>query len=97
MTALISLDEVIKHLRVTYDDEYDLIALYTEAAISHVADYCNIPVSELSERVDPKILRAAVLLLVGDLFENREAQSGQELFENKTVSRLLDTQRNMQA
>ncbi len=36
-------------------------------------------------------LRAAMLLLVGDFYRNREAQSGDTLNENRTVCALLDT------
>jgi len=36
----------------------------------------------------PEPIRAAILLLVGDLYENREAQ-GQPLHENRAVHRLL--------
>lgn len=36
----------------------------------------------------PPAIRSAILLIVGDLFENREGQGGQ-LFENATVDRLL--------
>lgn len=37
----------------------------------------------------PPALRAAMLLLIADLFENREAQAAVTLAENKAVSRLL--------
>jgi uncharacterized phiE125 gp8 family phage protein len=37
----------------------------------------------------PASLRAAVLLLIGDLYENREAQSDALLSENRTLQRLL--------
>ncbi|GAB3388127.1 head-tail connector protein [Lysobacter fragariae] len=36
----------------------------------------------------PQAIRSAILLIVGDLFENREGQ-GDQLFENATVDRLL--------
>jgi uncharacterized phiE125 gp8 family phage protein len=37
----------------------------------------------------PASLRSAMLLLIGDLYENREAQSDALLQENRTVQRLL--------
>lgn len=41
----------------------------------------------------PAALKAAVLLLVGDLYANREAKVGNDLEENSTVKALLSTYR----
>jgi len=37
----------------------------------------------------PAALRAAMLLIIGDLYSNRAAQSGSEIYANVTVQRLL--------
>lgn len=94
---MITLEEVKLHLRVDHDDEDTLITSFIEAIGKHIADYCNVPYDELDERVDPSIGKAAALLLIADLYENREAQSNRPLHENLTVNRLLDLQRNMMA
>lgn len=43
----------------------------------------------------PAPLKAAVLLLVGDMYANREAKQGQDVSDNPTVDRLLYPYRMM--
>lgn len=40
-------------------------------------------------------MKAAILILVGDLYENREAQSSQKFEQNATVDRLLNQNREL--
>lgn len=68
---LFTLDEVKAHLRVDGSDEDALIAMYADAAVSRVLQYCNL------ELVPPGQLafaafRAAALLATGELYANRE-------------------------
>lgn len=39
---ILSVDELKEHLRVTSTDDNSLIAAYRDAALSYVADYCNL-------------------------------------------------------
>lgn len=92
MTA-VTLQEAKDHLRVLEDDEDALITSLLEAAEGHVAKYLG---DDLPE-VMPAPIKAAVLLLVGDLFENRERQAvtGVGGFqENPTFHLLLNPYRS---
>jgi uncharacterized phiE125 gp8 family phage protein len=43
----------------------------------------------------PQALKSAILILVGDMYENREAQNTQRFEQNATVDRLLNQAREM--
>lgn len=89
---MITLELVKEHLRVDFDDEDTLITAYMSAAHAHILDYCDVDdIGDISE----EIANAAMLLLVGDLYVNREAQNDRKLFENETVNRLLSLQRKL--
>lgn len=91
--SITSLEAVKVHLRVDHNDEDVLIQSYIDAAENHVNNWCNRndPFSEF-----PPAIHAAVLLIVGDLYENREAQSyGKELYPNRTVELLIQPYRKM--
>jgi len=83
--SFVSLDDIKSHLRITGNADDALLAIYADAACEHVAAFTR---REWSEDV-PASVKAAVLLLTADLYENREAQSPVTLQENKTVERLL--------
>jgi hypothetical protein len=84
-----SLTAIKAHLRVASDStvEDSLLAVYRDAAWDHVHAFTRYQWGILAEA--PASVVAAVLLLIGDLYENREAQSSAVLHENKTVERLL--------
>lgn len=79
---LVSLEVVKRHLRVLHDDDDAQIELYAAAAESIVVEYVDrsvlavgvtLPTDDaLAMNITPAI-SAAILLLVGDLYENREA------------------------
>ena len=78
--------DVQQHLRITSDDEDTLLVRWMTATCDYLTaltgnDYSTDPV--------PASVYAAGLLLVADLFENREASSPVELKENPAVMRLL--------
>ncbi|PKG49277.1 MULTISPECIES: head-tail connector protein [Halomonadaceae] len=91
----VSLEEAKAHLRlmVEEDDEDGLITGLIEAAEGYIAQYLG---EDLPEPM-PAPVRAAVLLLVGDLFEHRERQTvtGVGGFqENPTFQLLLNPYRS---
>jgi len=43
----------------------------------------------------PQAIKAAILIMVGDMYENREAQSAQRFEQNMTVERLLNQNKEM--
>ncbi|RRW54815.1 phage gp6-like head-tail connector protein [Pseudomonas fulva] len=69
---LVPLETVKKHLRVDDDSEDVLIELYAESALSWALWYCDNP--KLIEVEDfPASFKAALLLLIGHSYANREA------------------------
>lgn len=89
---VVTLAEVKTHLRVTSTSEDALITSYITAIETHVANYLNqaIPGLDVSPIDVPAPIKSAIFLLVGDLYENRQAQvSGTELYANKSAYNLL--------
>lgn len=81
--GLVTLRQAKRHLRVYHDDDDDTISLYLGAAIASVQEYVDRIVYAVGGappsgddgtaiEVTPAIT-AAILLLLGDLYENREA------------------------
>ena len=68
---LFTLEEAKTHLHVDHADDDTLIGTYSDAAVARVLQYCNIstvPEGQLPEAA----FKAAALLVLGDLFANRE-------------------------
>lgn len=82
---IVTLERAKEHLRVTSDEEDALITLYIEAAGENIKDFLNRPVPEGSFSA-----QAAALLMIGDMYENREAQIlADSVNENPAVLRFL--------
>lgn len=75
------------HLRVTDTAEDSLISAYCDAAEALAEHYCN---RSFGSPLPPAV-QAAVFLMVGDMYENREEQSERPLSINKTCENLLNT------
>lgn len=90
MTTL-TLDEAKLHLRVDQDFEDDYITSLILAAEGHVSMYLS---DDLPDPM-PVPIKAAVLLLVGDLYENRERQGDRTLTEGTAYTLLLSPYRSM--
>lgn len=99
ITSSITLDQAKSHLRVmhTIDDAYiegliptafRLIADEIDRELTE--DICLTPSGELSNS-----LRHAALLVIGDLYQNREAQQTEQLHMNHALDRLLNKYRKM--
>lgn len=69
---LLPIELIRKHLRLDYEDEDDLIILYAESALAWALWFCDNP--NLVEVGDfPASFKAALLLLIGHSYANREA------------------------
>lgn len=81
--------EAKMHLKVDNTDEDDLIDIFIEAAEDFIEVYLD------RETVpDKAAIKAAALLIIGDLYENRGAQIvGTITSENPAVMRLLQPYR----
>ena len=88
---MLTLYEAQAHLRIDHNDEDELLQAYIDAAEQSVADYLGI---ELPAAM-PAPVRAAILLRVADLYENREAVTDRSLYDNPTFARLLAPYRSL--
>jgi len=94
---MISLADAKMHLRVTHDEEDSLIQGYIDASVLRVSNHIQqeivAPDAEIKEGQIAlnEVLRAAILLSVGDLYENRESNigTGRQFAVNETYDRLL--------
>jgi uncharacterized phage protein (predicted DNA packaging) len=84
---LVTLDEIKAHLRIAGNDEDTLLNVYSGAAAEYVNAFTRRDWATVTDI--PASVTAAALLLIGDLYENREAQGSAALHENRTVDRLL--------
>jgi len=87
----VTLDEAKIHLRVDQDFEDGYITSLILAAEGHVSVYLG---DDLPNPM-PAPIKTAVLLLVGDLFENRERQGDRTLTEGTAYTLLLAPYRSM--
>ncbi|ALY72099.1 TPA: head-tail connector protein [Pseudomonas aeruginosa] len=87
----VTLEEAKLHMRVDHDEEDGYIMGLVAAAESHVANFLG---DGLPDPM-PAPIKAAVLLLVGDLYENRERMSDRDLSEVPTYAMLLAPYRSM--
>lgn len=83
--TLVTLLEAKNHLRVTDNQENDLINIYIAAAEDYIGKFLND-----EDYPNAFSIKAAALLIIGDLYQNREAQIvGTIVSDNPTVQRLL--------
>ena len=75
-----SLSSVKAHLRVTGTDDDSIITAYCDAAEAAAEHYCN---RSFGSPLPPAV-QAAVFLMVGDMYENREQQQDRPLSVNMT-------------
>jgi len=90
---IITLNEAKAHLRVTDTSEDTMIGIYIEAAVEQVRNFLNVTIitgEGDSPAAVPYSIKAAVLLIIGGLFENREnIITGQTVADNPAVMNLL--------
>lgn len=84
---LLTLDEAKSHLRIDGDDEDTIVEVYADAAVlSCLKTTSRLLVPQGAEAV----FKAAALLMLGDLYANREGViAGQSFSVSPTVERLL--------
>lgn len=93
---MITLSEAKQHLRVDINEDDLLIGRLIDAATAAVLDYLNLDDGFDSNGM-PEPVKAATLLLIGDLYEHRERQADRQLYRNDTYERLLNPYRVMEA
>lgn len=85
----LTLEKAKEHLRVTHNAEDTLIQSYLDAAQGHVSKYLG---DDMPDPM-PEPVAAAVLLLVGDLYQNRTMQADRYLHQSSTYALLLSPYR----
>lgn len=99
MSDAITLERAKQHLRVEHGEEDELIELLIKTALRSVKDYIDRPLSDdiCRDQEDELLLAAplqfAQLLMIGDLYENREAQQSMTLNINMTCQNLMNPYR----
>ena len=88
---MLTLSEVKLHCRIDHNEEDALLGAMIDAATASVGDYINSPTPLTATAPAP--VKAACLLLVGDLYSNREALVERPLSKNPTFERLLNPYR----
>jgi uncharacterized phage protein (predicted DNA packaging) len=91
---MITIDEVKAHLRLNDTGEDAVLTAFVATAAAHVTNYIGIV---YAEGAAPAPVKSAALLMVGDLYENREAQTDRPLSENRTFIQLLNPYRMLEA
>ncbi|MES2101666.1 MAG: head-tail connector protein [Pseudomonadota bacterium] len=92
---MIDLTEAKLHLRVDIEDDDTAIQTMIDAATAATLDFLNL--DEFGVGGMPEPVKCATLLLIGDLYENRERQGDKALYRNDTYERLLNPYRVMEA
>lgn len=96
MSDLIDPTIVKKQLNVRHDRNDDYIELLTKAALKHIENFLDRPLSEVSQ--DGKLfedLTIAALLIISDMYTNRAAQTEVNLYVNNAVESYLLPYRKM--
>lgn len=91
---MLTLQQTKEHLRVDILDDDAVIDAMIDAATAATADYLNMALDQMTTTV-PSPIKAAALLMVADLYENREGQTERQLYRNTTYERLLNPYRVM--
>lgn len=90
--ATITLQEAKDHLRIIGSAEDSMVQLYIGAADDWITNYLNQGIPGLTDSpatVAPNAIKAAALMIVAGLFENREAVGEKEIKHNPAVESLL--------
>ena len=99
MSDAITLERAKQHLRVEHGEEDALIELLIKTALRGVKDYIDRPLSDAICRDDANALllapplQFAQLLMIGDMYENRESQQMMTLNINMTCQNLMNPYR----
>ena len=89
---MLTLEEVKRHCRIDHNDEDALIEALMATATAACADFLNMPAADLVVAV-PAPVKSAALLLVGNLYENRESMGDRPYSKNPTFEALLNPYR----
>lgn len=91
MASSVTITEVKAHLRITSNVEDALLQLYMDAANDRIENYINRPIPDNTDSppTAPAAIKAAALLIISDMYENREGAGEKEIKENPALKSLL--------
>jgi hypothetical protein len=92
MADLITLEEAKLHLRVTNSSEDSLIGTFIEGVEEWITKFLNAAIPGITDSppAPPSAIKCAALLMVADLYENRQAQvAGVQMYANPSAIALL--------
>ena len=93
MNNIVSLDEAKKHLNVGFDDDNEYISTLIAVASERIESHIDRKFEEFE--VIPMSIKHAVLLLVGELYNNRELTTENSVNELPfTIDYLLTNYKN---
>lgn len=94
---LVTLESAKFQLRVLHDREDAHIKLLIKAALKHIENFLDKPLVDVCiDDALPEDLQYAALLIIGDLYNNRESQVvGAIMTTNKTLENLMMPYRKM--
>ena len=91
---MLTLTEAKQHLRVDLSHDDNLIESLIDAATAATSNHLD---GMVLDDMAPAPIKAAALLLLTDLYENRSASTERPLHRNDTFERLLQPYRVMTA
>ncbi|QNX02787.1 phage gp6-like head-tail connector protein [Acinetobacter seifertii] len=101
MSDYIALDLAKSHLRVLHARDDSYIELLIKAAIKAVNNFINRSFEDVQQKWGlppnslPEDLIFAALLVIGDMYQNRAAQTEAALYVNEACERLMFPYRKM--
>ncbi|MEO8408874.1 MAG: head-tail connector protein [Oxalobacteraceae bacterium] len=91
---MITLTEAKTHCRIDGTDSDTELATMIDTATAHISNYLEVA-PPYDATTAPAPVKSAALLMVADLYENREAQTERPLTENRAFALLLNPYRAM--
>lgn len=90
---VISLPLLKQHIEYDTNDRDEQITFYAQSALDYCLKWCDEPAWKEPDDI-PHPVKAAALLVFGDMFEHRTEQSEIQLYENTAAERLMFRYRN---
>jgi hypothetical protein len=98
---ILTIDEIREHLRYDYVEESaidedtqrenDYLTILYNSAVDYISSYLEFDITTATEL--PNSVKSALLLVIADLNENREAQTNKQLYNNIMVEKMLQLHR----
>ena len=75
MGRFIGLEEIKQHLYIDFEDDNEYLEVLISVAEDTIENYLNIELTETEENPLPNAIKHSIKLLVGSLYNSREASS----------------------